>query len=221
MANKFDDLTGRRFERLTVIKRVPNLKNSRVTRWLCKCDCGNYTEVNRNNLLHKKCQSCGCLARDIITGNKYRETHNMSRTRLYYIWQGMKQRCLGQGTGSKYYNGRGITYCPEWESFESFRDWALSNGYSKNLTLDRKDVDGDYEPSNCRWISTKQQNRNKTSTIFLTLNGEAHSMGEWSEILGIPMSTMVNRRNRGLSVEQILSTKYLGHKKKRWGVDIG
>lgn len=218
MANKFDDLTGRRFERLTVIKRVPSLKNSRVTRWLCKCDCGNYTEVNRNNLLHKKCRSCGCLARDIIANNKYRETHNMSRTRLYHIWQGIKQRCLGQGEVSKYYYGRGITYCPEWEEFENFKEWALSNGYTDELTIDRIDVNGNYEPDNCRWVSAKEQNRNKSTTVYLTLNGKTRSMGEWSELLNIPMSTMVNRRNKGLPVEKILSTKYLHHKKERWGV---
>lgn len=218
MANKFDDLTGRRFERLTVIKRVPNLKNSRVTRWLCRCDCGKYTEVSRNNLLHKKCQSCGCLARDIIVGNKYNETHNMSRTRLYSIWQGIKQRCLGQGNGSKYYYDRGISYCPEWEIFENFKDWALSNGYTDELTIDRIDVNGNYGPDNCRWIGVREQNRNKRTTVFLTFNSETRSMGEWSELLKIPMSTMVNRRNKGLPVEKVLSTKYLHHKKKRWGV---
>lgn len=132
----------------------------------------------------------------------------MSRTRLYCIWQGMKQRCLGQGKGSKYYADKGVKYCKNWEHFESFKDWAIVNGYSENLTLDRIDPNGDYEPNNCRWETVKEQNRNKTTTVFLSLNGECKSMGEWSEILGIPMSTMVNRRNRGMTDEEVLNTKY-------------
>lgn len=218
MANVFDDMTGRRFNRLTVIKRVQNLPNTKVTRWLCECDCGKFVEVNRNNLLHKKCQSCGCFALDGKLGNKYRETHDMSRSRLYNIWQGMKQRCKGQGAGAKYYYGKGIKYCIEWELFENFKTWALSNGYNDELTIDRIDCNGNYDPNNCRWTTVKEQNRNKTCTTYITLNGITKSMGEWSEILKIPMSTMVNRRNKGLSVDKILSTKFLCHKKKRWGV---
>jgi hypothetical protein len=205
----FEDLTGRRFGRLTVVKRVPNLPGSRLTRWECKCDCGNITHTSRANLLHGHSTSCGCYARELITGNTYRETHNQSYTRLYHIWQSMKQRCYDKNDNAyKWYGRRGITVCNEWMEYENFQKWAVTNGYKNNLTIDRINVNGNYESTNCRWATTKEQNRNKTNNRIIKCKGEKHCMGYWSEKLNIPMNTILNRLNRGCTPEEALNTNY-------------
>jgi len=95
--------------------------------------------------------------------------------------------------------------CDEWKNdFQSFYVWAVENGYSDKLTIDRINVNGNYEPANCQWVDAKTQNRNKTNTSYITLNGHTKSIGEWHEELGIPISTIVNRKNKGLPAEMIL-----------------
>ena len=141
------DLTGRRFGILTVIEEVKDSKRIRVL-WKCLCDCGQLTQSSTANLIRGLSQSCGCV----------RTKHNGKGTRLYRIWAGMKDRCLN--IKSKYrsrYGGRGITICKEWaDAFAVFRDWALSNGYKDNLTIDRIENNGNYEPSNCQWLTRKE-----------------------------------------------------------------
>lgn len=208
------DMAGMKYGRLTILKRVPTPKHLRVTHWECECECGKRIITTRPNLITGHTKSCGCYALELITGNKYRETHNESRTRLYYIWQSMKQRCYDE-TLEKYndYGGRGIKICNEWIEYANFAKWAKNNGYKNNLTIDRIDVNGDYEPSNCRWASMKVQNRNKTTTRYLELDGIKKSMAEWSELLDIPTSTIVNRLNRGCTDEEALNTNYRRRKK--------
>lgn len=209
----FVDITGHKYGRLTVIRQVPNQRKS-TTRWLCKCECGKYKEIDKNNLLNGHTSSCGCYALEKIKNNEYGLIHGKSRTRIYSIWQSMKQRCFDTNTSEyKYYGMRGITVCNEWLDFPCFADWARTSGYKKDLTIDRIDCDGNYSPDNCRWATIKEQNRNKTTTIYLAKNGVSKSMGEWSELLGIPMSTMANRRNRGCGVGEILNTNYQRKKK--------
>lgn len=204
----FYDITGNKYGRLTVIKRIPNTLE-RTTRWLCKCDCGKLHEVNKNMLINGTTQSCGCYARELFMGNKLKETHDESRTRLYRVWQSMKQRCYDKNTnGYKDYGARGITVCEEWLKYENFSKWAKENGYQDNLTIDRKDNSKGYSPDNCRWLTIKEQNRNKRYNHIIELNGEKHCMGYWSEKLKIPMSTIVNRTNRGCTPEEILNTDY-------------
>lgn len=160
--HNYDDLTGRRFGRLTVICRQPNKNGSAV--WKCLCDCGNETEVFGGNLRKGYTQSCGCMRheREKEHGKSLR-THNESKSRLYHIWIGMKSRCYNSAVRCyENYGGRGITICDEWlHSFENFRDWALSHGYADDLTIDRIEVDGNYEPGNCRWASAKDQANNR------------------------------------------------------------
>jgi len=205
---KFYDITGKKYGRLTVLKRVPNL-SERTTRWLCQCDCGKLHEVNKNNLINGKVKSCGCMALELMIGNKYRETHKQSYTRLYYIWQGMKQRCYYEKEPSYlYYGACGITVCDEWKNFEPFYRWALKNGYSKDLTIDRKNNSKGYSPENCQWATVIEQNRNKTNTHYITFNGETRCLSEWCSRLRIPKSTVINRLNRGCSVNQALNTSY-------------
>lgn len=166
------DLCGKRFGRLVVLERHPQ-PNRKPTKYLCKCDCGKYKMIVGSSLQYGSTRSCGCLSRDktkeTIAG--WNKTHGESRTRLYYVWLGVKRRIYNPHT-KKYpiYGGRGIGMCKEWtESYESFRDWALANGYDPNAkygdcTIDRIDVDGDYCPENCRWVDMKTQAHNKRST---------------------------------------------------------
>lgn len=143
-----------RFGRLTVI----SYKGRQY--WNCMCDCGNSVAVRANNLKMGTAKSCGCYHRDRVreTSTKHGE-HNRP---LYHVWRSMKQRCGNKNSHVyQYYGGRGISVCPEWAEYIPFRNWALANGYARGLTLDRIDTDGNYEPSNCRWVTMSVQNSNK------------------------------------------------------------
>lgn len=133
--------------------------------------------------------------------------HGMSHSRLYQIWNGMTQRCSNPKTISyKYYGGKGITVCDEWKScFKTFCEWAMANGYADNLTIDRIDRNGNYEPSNCRWASYKVQQNNTSYNRLLTYCGETHNITQWAEITGIQRSTLYNRIRRGWNVEKALT----------------
>ena len=135
-----------------------------------------------------------------------KEQHGGRYTRLYNIWLNMKQRCSNpKASHYEYYGGRGISVCREWrDSFSSFREWAISNGYNEKLTLDRTDRDEDYCPGNCRWITQTEQMSNTSRNIMLTYQGETHSLSEWSRIVGVPYGTLKSRLRYGWSVERML-----------------
>jgi hypothetical protein len=133
-----------------------------------------------------------------------RRTHGMSHTRLHNIWLTMRQRCeKPHCSGYHKYGAKGIKVCEEWRSFEAFRDWAFANGYKENLTIDRKDPRGNYEPSNCRWSTQKEQQNNRSNNIFLTYKGETHSIMDWSEISKIPLHILYDRYYRRWEVDRI------------------
>lgn len=179
------DLSGQKFGRLTVIKRGENNKHG-LPRWECKCDCGKITLVSGQHLREEKVKSCGCLKKSKIN-NK----------RLYRIWGSMKNRCENPNRRDyKYYGARGIKICDEWHDFLTFYEWAINNGYSDTLTLDRKDVNGSYEPSNCKWATVKEQGNNRTNNHLITYNGETKTIAQWAEERNINHDTLYSRINR-------------------------
>lgn len=145
---RFIDITGQKYGRLTVISFIEMSKNHKAM-WLCRCDCGKEVIAILNNLRTGSTQSCGCLHTEHTISLKY--SHGFAGTRLYKCWQEMMRRCYGKNRSAyRYYGGRGICVCNEWHNFENFKNWALSNGYAENLSIDRIGVNGNYEPSNCR-----------------------------------------------------------------------
>jgi len=164
---KFQDLTGQKFNRLTVLRRLPSDKNMKV-KWEVKCDCGEIREVTGGSLKSGNTKSCGCLKKEVtVEYNKNNKViHGLSRNKLYQVHIGMVKRCYDSSRPKyKDWGGRGITVCEEWldkeSGLKSFVEWAENNGYEKGLDLDREDNDGNYEPSNCRFISHRDNCLNR------------------------------------------------------------
>ena len=131
-------------------------------------------------------------------------THGMSRTRLHNIWLTMRQRCEKPKCSTYYkYGAKGIKVCSEWGVFENFRDWSLANGYNDQLTIDRINPLGNYEPSNCRWVTQKVQQNNRSNNVILTYKGITHSIIEWSEITKIPLRNLYDRYYKGWEINRI------------------
>lgn len=193
--SNYNDLTGQKFERLTVIARAEN-SPSGMTKWLCRCDCGAERIVFAKHLRSGATKSCGCFSADLVTKRNFK--HGQTNTRLFSIWQNMKDRCFNPNNDKySYYGGRGITVCKEWvEDFMNFYNWAMSNGYEDRLTIDRIDNNKNYEPSNCRWATIICQANNKRSNRVVSYNGEDHTLAEWSRILKINSSTLGTRFHR-------------------------
>ena len=163
---KMIDLTGQRFGLLTVIERAENAKNG-VIRWRCKCDCGKETITSTSHLRSGHTKSCGCLGLRHATEAKIK--HGMSGTHLYNIFRMMHGRCEDpKNKAFPYYGGRGIKVCDEWTDFEIFKVWALSNDYEDGLSIDRIDPNGNYEPSNCEWV-TRSENSKRMHAYYRKL----------------------------------------------------
>lgn len=215
---KFIDLTGQKFGRLTVIARAENhiqTNGQRKTQWLCQCECGKKIIIKASDLKSGHTRSCGCLRIEKIT------KHGLIGTRIYIIWHNIKQRCYNpKDSNYKNYGSRGIIMCDEWlKDFKSFYDWAKAHGYDENTkrgecTIDRIDVNGNYEPSNCRFVNMKVQQCNKTNNHLIIYNGETHNISKWSEILNIKFGTLLARLNRGWSVEKTLTMSVRKKNKK-------
>ena len=153
-----NNLTGQRFGRLVVLDELRERKSGHIE-WLCKCDCGQFTEVRGGHLKSKRIKSCGCLRKEVVSKRFYK--HGGTGTRLYKVLNDMKQRCYNPNDSAyKYYGGRGISVCEEWlDNYPVFKEFALSCGYTNELTIDRKDNDGNYEPTNCHFISQAENSR--------------------------------------------------------------
>ena len=193
-----------KFDRLTLIGTTTGKDGK--TRWVCRCDCGNIVEVRPSDVKRGYTKSCGCLRKETVAAKNYR--HGDANSRLYEIWCGIAKRCNDINSKSySNYGGRGIKRCDEWNDYNAFRQWAMNNGYSDNLTLDRIDVNGDYCPQNCRWVDMKTQCRNKRNNHNVTYKGITKSVAEWAESIGCGYNTLHARLHHlGWSIEEALST---------------
>lgn len=203
----FRNLTGQRFGRLTVIERDCGVIGANAY-WICKCDCGGYSVVRGSHLTSGRTKSCGCLEKENLKRIGKASKHGKRKERIYSTWCKMKERCCTE-TSSSYsnYGGRGISVCGEWKNnFQTFYDWAMANGYSDDLTIDRIDVNGNYEPSNCRWVTHKEQANNTRKNRFITHNGETHTLAEWADASGLKYDTFYRRLKEGWSMDEIINT---------------
>lgn len=201
---------GKRFGHLTVIgEGKPKLvkrtgrNNYLESTVVVRCDCGNERQLSIHKL--KGARSCGwkcCYRYESST------THGGSKTRLFATWGNMRQRCENsKNTHYADYGGRGISVCREWANdFAAFRDWAMSHGYNDALTIDRIDPNGNYEPSNCRWISLEAQQANRRSCKLLSAHGKTQTIAAWARELGLDPMAIKNRIRRGWPVEQALTS---------------
>lgn len=215
----FKDLRGKKFGRLTVIERADDYvspSGNHCTQWLCECECGNTAIISASSLSHGLTSSCGCKAIEIT--KKLSTIHGMSRKRIYKLYYSMKARCYKtSSTSYKKYGANGITICDEWlgkDGFVNFYNWAITNGYRDDLTIDRIDGTKGYSPDNCRWATYKEQANNTKATVFLTYNGETKPASEWAEITGLSQSSICGRKRNGWSDEECLTIKPHGRRKK-------
>jgi hypothetical protein len=200
--NRFKDLTNIRFGKLLAIKPIKKHDNSKYY-WECICDCGNTKIIMSSNLLRGISTTCGCGK--IKIGEKTRK-HGMAKTRIFKIWAGIRKRC----TNSKcktypLYGGRGISISPRWDEFINFYN-DMKDGYSDNLSLDRINPNGNYEPGNCRWATQKTQNRNRRNNNYISLNNEIKTLSEWAEISGVNSSAIRYRINNGWDTQKAIFT---------------
>lgn len=192
--------------RLKVIEQVDDYippHGRPQARLKCICMCGNEVVDFASRIKNGTKLSCGCIK------------EKRSGTRLYRIWKGMKSRCYNQNADHyDRYGGRGIVVCEEWKNdFVSFKLWAMYNGYQDDLTIDRIDNDGNYEPSNCRWVTMEQQGNNRKGNYIIEYNGESHTLSEWSKKTGIKVITLWDRINLlGWPIELALTTKNANEK---------
>lgn len=206
-----EDLTGKKFGKLTIIRQFIDYKKSTASLCECECDCGNKNIiVYRHSLIQGSTQSCGCLFKE--NSKKIHTIHGLKKHPLYLIHHGMKNRCYNKNMDSyKDYGGRGIIICDEWlleDGIVNFYNWAINNGYKMGLSIDRIDVNGNYEPLNCKWSTIKEQNRNRRNTVRINYLDKEWSIGELLDNLKIDISpnTVYARLRRGWSVEEAIFT---------------
>lgn len=202
---------GDRFSRLTVIGkpfrvRLPQKPGQLMHFAICECDCGEIALCEIVKLYSGNTRSCGCYQKTAVSvANK---THGKCRTRLHSTWLSMRFRCNNPNAAwYRIYGGRGIRVCEEWNSFESFQEWALANGYTDNLTIDRIDCNGHYCPENCRWATNIEQSNNKRNNRFVTAFGETKTLSQWAADRRSTVSrgSIEKRIRRGMSPEMAIS----------------
>jgi len=211
---KAEDLTGMKFNSLTVLRRAPDRRykcGTVETRWICQCDCGKETEVSRGHLKSGKVKTCGCSRGERwqerkLEGERVIKIDKFDYKRIQSIRRKMLDRCNNSNNKSfLLYGGRGITVCKEWiESPLAFYIWAKNHGYEEKLTIDRIDVNGNYEPENCRWISMFDQQSNKRTNIYIECLGEKHTIAQWARITGLDEDTINRRNKKGLPAKKVL-----------------
>lgn len=199
----YKNIVGNRYGRLTVIEHAGTKKECSL--WLCQCDCGNTKIVSIRNLTSGNTRSCGCLQKEVQPIANLKT--GLSASKLYRVHQNIKERCYNPHNISyKYYGARGISICDEWlgeNGFENFYKWAMTNGYKERevglkknaLSIDRIDVDGNYEPSNCRWVTIDVQSTNKRNTRHIKINGVVDTVSNMAKKYGINHGTLLGYAN--------------------------
>lgn len=206
------DLDNKRFGRLTVIKFshrdiVVNKNNNTqyYYYYLCLCDCGKESLVEYHNLVNGGTKSCGCLKKEVDA--KKLLTHGLSGTRLHKIWKGIRKRCSNNKWKQwKDYGGRGISLCKEWDNYINFYNWSINNGYEDTLTIDRIDNNGNYEPSNCRWVDNIQQANNSRRNITFEYLGEKITLINACRKYNLNYRCIHSRVKRGINPVDALNT---------------
>ena len=206
------DLTGCKFHRLTVTGF--DRRQGASYFWKCVCDCGETRVVNQSALKGGTTKSCGCLSREQtgIRARKRLTTHGLRGHTLYGTHKRMIKRCYDpRHHAFSHYGGRGIRVCDEWRDQEhgltNFYEWARQNGWERGLSVDRIDVNGNYEPSNCRWVTMADQQKNKRNVRLIEYNGRVLNIAEWALLVGIPRGTLWERiARRQWTIEKALTT---------------
>lgn len=212
---RIKDLTGQRFGRLACLKDVGRTRGYNVL-WLCVCDCGNQTIVASGSLQDGSTKSCGCFQKD--RASECHRTHglyhdeNGRRSKLSRVWSTMKERCSNPNCASYAdYGGRGIKVCGAWQAFENFHKWAHESGYHEGLTIDREDVEGNYDPSNCLWIPKSDQSKNRRNALILEFAGRKMKLTEWATSMGVSSEILRNRLRKGWSINRTLGQPIRRH----------
>lgn len=198
-------------------------RTKRETYFVCRCDCGKEKIISRRSILSNRTKSCGCI----------KKKHGSSYKKLYNVWASAKKRCYDEAYYNyKNYGARGIIMCNEWlNDYSSFETWALSNGYKEGLFIDRVNVDGNYEPQNCRFITPKQSGNNRRNHTYLTYKGVTKNVTQWAEELNVSDAAIFGRLKKGWSIDKIFNRPFLGKIKhtfndrsltlKEWSKEVG
>lgn len=201
--HNFESLIGKKYNMLTVIGETNQRNSSGGKYWCCKCDCGKYAIVSGQHLKSGHTKSCGCQL-------SHNFKHGKRQERLYGIWVGMKGRCNNPNNKAYcWYGGRGIKVCDEWSNnYLIFREWALNNGYSDSYSIDRIDVNGNYEPNNCRWTTEIEQKNNMSSNHYVVYNGKQYTIANLYREIKPSCSVQVFYRflnKKGNTVDDLLN----------------
>ncbi len=205
----YDSLIGKKFNHLTILEIVGSNKDKKKLA-RCLCDCGNEHITTIKSIKNGLTKSCGCLQKEIV-GSRF-VIDGRSHERLYTIYTNMKARCYNINSSSyKDYGKRGITICKEWlDDYNTFKKWSINNGYSEDLTIDRINVDGNYEPTNCRWVNLDVQANNKRNNHYITYNGKTQTLKQWCDEFNLNYRVVSSRFYRrcweNKSIEEKLFT---------------
>lgn len=213
--SRFIDLTGEKFGRLVVIKRIGKDKSGNII-WLCRCDCKTEKIIRGASLKNKTTRSCGCLNKEKIIERQTKHGHWTSgkASKSYNAWSHIKQRCTNISDPSYHrYGGRHISICKRWLKFENFLD-DMGEPPTRDHSIDRIDNNGNYCKDNCRWATSEQQARNRRNNKLITCNGKTQLLIEWAKETRISHTVILWRIKRGWSIDRAITTPVKKYKKR-------